>query len=119
MFNLYDQTQNGWTKTPEGTNQVLSLCIDLCESSLKAYDEIEGSGNNATASQLSSARLTTQVTARIYSTAWSTNSEEIRIGNNYYLHLIINFSPHFPCRDVSRQPKNLSGRTNAANKLRH
>ncbi|XP_055311186.1 tetratricopeptide repeat protein 27 isoform X2 [Sitodiplosis mosellana] len=59
-YRAYTQGQNTWTKTPETTIQVLSLCNNLCESSLRAYDEIDSGSNTAAASQLSSARLTTQ-----------------------------------------------------------
>lgn len=54
------QGQNLWTKTPEDTKKVLKLCTELCETSLKAYEELGGSSNAAAASQLSSARLTAQ-----------------------------------------------------------
>ncbi|XP_031616802.1 uncharacterized protein LOC116336802 [Contarinia nasturtii] len=54
------QGKNAWTKTSEGTLQVLGLCNDLCESSLKAYEEVEDNLKTTAASQLSSARLTTQ-----------------------------------------------------------
>lgn len=60
MFIIYSQGQNLWTKTPEDTLKVLTLCTELCETSLKAYEELDGSSNAAAASQLSSARLTTQ-----------------------------------------------------------
>lgn len=50
-----------WTKTPETTLKVLNLCSNLCESSLRASNETEDSNNTSVASQLSSARLTTQV----------------------------------------------------------
>lgn len=58
---IENQGQHGWTKTPEDTLKVLNVCCNLCESSLKAYDAVDGSTNNASASQLSSARLTAQV----------------------------------------------------------
>lgn len=61
VFNL--KGQNAWSKTAEGIQKVLNVCSNLCNSSLKAYDESDSNNNAASVSQLSSARLTTQVTS--------------------------------------------------------
>lgn len=87
--------------------KVLNVCSDLCESSLRAYDEADSSNNAASASQLSSARLTTQVN---------------RIENRLDFSGLASETKHFQFelfRGASEQRQILNGKTNVMSRLPH
>lgn len=63
-YRCYTQNQNAWTKTADSTTKALAVCADLCESSLKAFEQSTEQTRSAALSQLSSARLSAQGCAK-------------------------------------------------------
>lgn len=77
FFDYPKQLQNNWTKTPENTLKVCSICHDLCEASLEAFATMEENQRALIMSQLSSARLTTQGCVKVVkSSEWSEQCKE-------------------------------------------